>query len=117
VSLLEEGQLSQLQPDGGAPPSPPHSLLGEDELAPAGEQPPTVGRITIHCTANSYDLVGLQAHLEESGHTWVARRAQALRRASAGCRVCVLAPVKPVPHRDPLPAAAPCFPRCCTRGT
>ncbi|EFN59183.1 hypothetical protein CHLNCDRAFT_138081 [Chlorella variabilis] len=69
VALLEEGQLSALEvPTINH--SPRDSLLGEDELLSLGaEDPAVIGRITIYCTANSYDLKGLREHLESSGHT------------------------------------------------
>ncbi|PRW58417.1 Sporulation RMD1 [Chlorella sorokiniana] len=78
VALLEEGQYSLLDEAGsmGAPspvPSPitTQGLPGDDELLPPQvEESPAypIGRITIHCTADSYDIKGLRQHLEEGGY-------------------------------------------------
>ncbi|KAL4859376.1 Sporulation protein RMD1 [Chlorella vulgaris] len=71
VALLEEGQLAQLEDPALERLPGRNSMDGGDDEAFAGESDPpiTVGRITIHCTATSYDLKGLRLHLEESGHT------------------------------------------------
>jgi hypothetical protein len=71
VALLEEGQLAQLEDPALERLPGRNSMDGGDDEAFAGEADPviTVGRITIHCTATSYDLKGLRLHLEESGHT------------------------------------------------
>ncbi|KAL4421985.1 hypothetical protein ABPG77_011008 [Micractinium sp. CCAP 211/92] len=78
VSLLEEGQLSQLASgEVSTSVTAPGNLAGtpgEEELlaATVDEPSPTsegvTGRITIYCTAASYDLKGLREHLEEGGY-------------------------------------------------
>lgn len=78
VALLEEGQYSLVEEAGsmGAPspvPSPitTQGLPGDDELLPQQvEESPAypIGRITIHCTAASYDIKGLREHLEQGGY-------------------------------------------------
>ena len=95
VALLEEGQLAALDsgeaalaspgPNPGLSASSPATGLlagttaGEDELLPAEEAAAALGgaatgRISIHCTAASYDLTALKEHLESGGYrcgVWV----------------------------------------------
>ncbi|PSC76072.1 Sporulation RMD1 [Micractinium conductrix] len=90
VALLEEGQLAALDsgeaalaspgPNPGLSASSPATGLlagttaGEDELLPAEEAAAALGgaatgRISIHCTAASYDLTALKEHLESGGYS------------------------------------------------
>lgn len=76
VSLLEEGQLSQLA-SGEVLASTSATASGHlagvegdeelpDEPSPVAEG--VTGRITIYCTASSYDLKGLRENLEAGGY-------------------------------------------------
>lgn len=83
VSLLEEGQLSQLASGEASTSATAGGHLagagaegtpGDDELLPPAVDEPSpvaegvTGRITIYCTAASYDLKGLREQLEAGGY-------------------------------------------------
>lgn len=88
VDLLEEGQLAKLgranlggdgsqegTPTGNGLAATGSSPVGLDELLPAMSEDQTAaaagsstGRITIYCTATSYDLKGLKEHLQAGGY-------------------------------------------------